>query len=132
MELVPYLDVMQIEYNRMPYQHYDQSKCEQLCLQAVNNQFKNWHCILSTQYSFKHVTDIKLTRKNSGLLLSGRRFEQWRLRAQFDSEIYHVISIINSLNNKFYFDEDDKEIVIPEGSYEICNINKYLYVILQF
>jgi len=38
------------------------------------------------------------------------------------------------LNNKFYF-EDDKEIVIPEGSYEIRDkyLNKYLRcVILQF
>jgi len=34
---------------------------------------------------------------------------------------------------KFYFDEDDKEIVIPEGSYEIRNINKCLgHAILQF
>jgi len=33
----------------------------------------------------------------------------------------------------FYFDEDDKEIVIPKGSYEIRNINKYLKrAILQF
>jgi len=34
-----------------------------------------------------------------------------------------MISNVNSLNNKFYFD-DDKE--IPEGSYEIHDINKYL------
>jgi len=42
---------------------------------------------------------------------------------------------VNSLNNKFYFDEDDKEIpnVIPEGSYETRDINKYLRrAILQF
>ena len=37
-----------------------------------------------------------------------------------------MISNVNSLNNKFYFDEDDKEIVIPEGSYKIRDINKYL------
>ena len=43
-----------------------------------------------------------------------------------DLETYHTISNVNSLNNKFYFDENDKEIVIPEGSYEIRNINKYL------
>jgi len=34
-------------------------------------------------------------------------------------ETYRTISNVNSLNNKFYFDEDDKIIVIPEGSYEI-------------
>ncbi|KYM82404.1 hypothetical protein ALC53_07192 [Atta colombica] len=31
-----------------------------------------------------------------------------------DFETYHTISNVNSSNNKFYFDEDDKEIVIPE------------------
>jgi len=30
-------------------------------------------------------------------------------------ETYHTISNVNLLNNKFYFDEDDKEIIIPEG-----------------
>jgi len=30
------------------------------------------------------------------------------------------------LNNKFYFDEDDKEIIILDGSYEIRDINEYL------
>jgi len=49
-----------------------------------------------------------------------------------DFETYNMISNINSSNDKFYF-EDDKEIVIPEGSYEIYNINKYLKrAILQF
>jgi len=45
-----------------------------------------------------------------------------------------IISNINSSNNKlFYFDEDDKEIIIPEGSYEIRDINKWLKrPILQF
>ena len=35
-----------------------------------------------------------------------------------DFEIYHTISNLNSLDNKFYFDEDDKEIVIPQESYK--------------
>ncbi|KYM95349.1 hypothetical protein ALC62_14010 [Cyphomyrmex costatus] len=43
-----------------------------------------------------------------------------------DFETYYTISNVNSSNNKFYFDEDDKEIVIPEGSYEIYDLNKYL------
>jgi len=42
-----------------------------------------------------------------------------------DFETYHTISNINSLNNKFYLGED-KEIVIPEESYEIHDINEYL------
>jgi len=41
-----------------------------------------------------------------------------------DFETYNTISNVNSSNDKFF--EDDKEIVIPEGSYEIYNINKYL------
>ena len=49
-----------------------------------------------------------------------------------DFETY-TISNINSSNNKFYFDEDDKESVIPEELYEIHDINKYLRrAILQF
>jgi len=41
-------------------------------------------------------------------------------------ETYYMISNVNSLNNKFYFDKDDKEIVISEGSYELHDIDKYL------
>ena len=34
-ELMRYLDVTQIVYNRTPYQHYDQSNCGQLYLQFL-------------------------------------------------------------------------------------------------
>jgi len=30
------------------------------------------------------------------------------------------------VNNKFYFDENDVEIMIPEGSYELHGINDFL------
>jgi len=43
-----------------------------------------------------------------------------------DFETYYTIPNVNSSNNKFYFDKDDKEIVIPEGSYELHDIDKYL------
>jgi len=43
-----------------------------------------------------------------------------------DFETYYTIPNVNSSNNKFYFDKDDKEIVIPEGSYELHDISKYL------
>jgi len=33
---------------------------------------------------------------------------------------------VNVLNNKFYFDEDDMEIMIPKGSYELRAINEFL------
>ena len=46
-ELERYLGNMtQIEYNRTPYQRYDQSNCGQLCLQflrMVDNKFKDRH-----------------------------------------------------------------------------------------
>jgi len=35
-----------------------------------------------------------------------------------------TIPNVNSSNNKFYFDKDDKEIVISEGSYELHDINE--------
>jgi len=43
-----------------------------------------------------------------------------------DFETYYTIPNVNSSNNKFYFDKDDKEIVIPEESYELHDIDKYL------
>jgi len=41
-------------------------------------------------------------------------------------EIYNTISNVNASNNKFYFDENDVEIMIPEGSYELHTINDFL------
>ena len=50
-----------------------------------------------------------------------------------DFETYHTIPNVSSKNNKFYFDNDDKEITIPEGSYEIQAIEEYLRrAILQY
>lgn len=43
-----------------------------------------------------------------------------------DFETYYTIPNVTSANNKFYFDTDDKEITIPEGSYEVTAINEYL------
>jgi len=45
-----------------------------------------------------------------------------------DIETYYTIPNVNSLNKKFYFDKDDKEIVIPRGSYELHNIDRYIYL----
>ncbi|KYN29962.1 hypothetical protein ALC57_00578 [Trachymyrmex cornetzi] len=41
-------------------------------------------------------------------------------------ETYHTIPNVNISNNKFYFDKDDAEITIPEGSYEVRDINEFL------
>lgn len=41
-------------------------------------------------------------------------------------ETYNTIPNVRASNNKFYFDEDDKEITIPEGSYELHDIYQYL------
>ncbi|KAL6254325.1 hypothetical protein P5V15_014374 [Pogonomyrmex californicus] len=39
-------------------------------------------------------------------------------------ETYNTIPNVDSTNNKFYY--DDKTIVIPEGSYELSAIDRYL------
>jgi len=41
-------------------------------------------------------------------------------------ETYHIIPNVNESNNKFYFTKDDMEITIPEGSYEVRDINEFL------
>ncbi|KAL6268239.1 hypothetical protein P5V15_001353 [Pogonomyrmex californicus] len=41
-------------------------------------------------------------------------------------ETYHMIPNVNASNNKFYFDEDDAEITIPERSYKLQVINEFL------
>ncbi|KYN42486.1 hypothetical protein ALC56_03032 [Trachymyrmex septentrionalis] len=41
-------------------------------------------------------------------------------------ETYHTIPNVNNSNNKFYFAKDDVEITIPEGSYEVRDINEFL------
>ena len=41
-------------------------------------------------------------------------------------ETYHTIPNVTASNNKFYFGEGDAEITIPEGSYELQAINKFL------
>ena len=41
-------------------------------------------------------------------------------------ETYHTIPKVNESNNKFYFTKDDVEITIPEGSYEVRDINEFL------
>ena len=46
-------------------------------------------------------------------------------------ETYNAIPNVTSTNNNFYFDTDDKVITIPEGSYELSAINKYLRVAIR-
>lgn len=41
-------------------------------------------------------------------------------------ETYNTIPNVTSTNNKFYFDDNDEEITIPEGSYELEAIGAYL------
>ena len=41
-------------------------------------------------------------------------------------ETYNTIPNVNSTNNKFYFDVNDETVTIPEGSYELRDIDKYL------
>ena len=41
-------------------------------------------------------------------------------------ETYNTIPNVTASNNKFYFGDDDAEITIPEGSYELQAINVFL------
>ena len=41
-------------------------------------------------------------------------------------ETYNTIPNVNASNNTFYFDKDNTEITIPEGSYELRAINEFL------
>lgn len=41
-------------------------------------------------------------------------------------ETYNTIPNVTSANNKFYFGDNDEEIVIPDGSYEMDAIGAYL------
>lgn len=41
-------------------------------------------------------------------------------------ETYNTIPNVTSANDKFYFDDNDEEITIPEGSYELEAIDAYL------
>ena len=44
-----------------------------------------------------------------------------------DFETYYTIPNVNASNNKFYFgSEDDVEITIPDGAYELRDINEFL------
>jgi len=76
--------------------------------------------------SIKHVNDIILTSKSSILAtfvdLSDGDYEL----SLTDFKTYYTIPNVNSSNNEFYFDKNNKKIVIPEGSYELHDIDKYL------
>jgi hypothetical protein len=51
--------------------------------------------------------------------------------ALINFECFNSIPNIDKTNNKFYYDEDDKVIEIPEGSYELEDINRYLRTVLH-
>lgn len=53
--------------------------------------------------------------------------------ALINFEAYNSIPNIDATNNRLYYDVDDKLITIPEGSYEIEDINNYIkgYFILS-
>jgi len=87
---------------------------------------------VKTQYSlngfFHHVSDAYADREEHLAInyfppidLSDDDYELGLM----DFETYYTIPNVNASNNKFYF-EDDAEITIPEGSYEIQAINEFL------
>jgi len=140
-ELVRYFEngAMTIEYNRMSYQTYDQSFCGQMCLRFLQTidarDFKkNLRCeiLVFIERFFRHVIDAYTEReehRSRGELFSRHRFELIDGDYEFGLaifETYHTIPNVNKLNNKFYFTKDDKEITIPESSYEVRDINEFL------
>ncbi|EFN62345.1 hypothetical protein EAG_02026 [Camponotus floridanus] len=83
-----------------------------------------------TQYSFDMSLTLTLTGGSSVLAVSyfpaiDLTDADYELGLT-DFETYHTIPNVNFSNNKFYFGNDDKEITIPEGSYELHAINDYL------
>lgn len=46
-------------------------------------------------------------------------------------ETYNTIPNVNSTNNNFYFGDKDETIVIPEGSYELRAIERYLMAAIR-
>jgi len=67
-------------------------------------------------------SNISATTNFSAIDLSDDDYEL----GQMNFETYNTISNVNASNNKFYFDENDVEITIPEGSYELHAINDFL------
>jgi len=71
---------------------------------------------------FKHVANTYATGKSNSLAtiyfsaidLSDDDYELGLI----NFKTYNTISNVNASNNKFYFDENDVEITLPEGSYE--------------
>jgi len=119
-----YLDATHIEYNRTPNQRYDQSNCRQLYLQFLRT-FDAQFEIDVMLFKFGICLNMSLT------FTLARVASLWQATFQLpdlsdddyefgltDFETYYSISNVNSSNNKFYFDKDDMEIIIPEGSYE--------------
>jgi len=137
---VRYLDLMQIEYNRTPYQCYDQSNCGQLCLHFLHTVTINLRIdIIFFQFTIHSNMSLTLALTSSVLAacyfpavdLSDGNYELGLM----DFETDHTISNVNSLNNKFFtLTKMTKKLSFsPEGSYEIRDINKYLRrEILQF
>lgn len=75
---------------------------------------------------------LTLTLSGKDSVLSVRYFPPIDLRdgdyelGLIDFETFNTIPNINSTNNKFYFNDNDEEIIIPDGSYELEAISEYL------
>jgi len=79
--------------------------------------------------SFNHVADTYANREEQrstiyfpAIDLSDDDYELGLM----NFETYNTISNVNASNNKFYFDENDVEITIPERSYELQAIIVFL------
>jgi len=121
-ELVRYFrnGVTKIEYNRTPYQTYDQSVCGQVCLQFLRMADS---MLFNSVFDGFSIMSLTLTGKSN--ILSTIYFptidlsdDDYKL-GLMNFETYNMIPNVNASNNKFYFDENDVEITILEGSFEL-------------
>ena len=104
--------VMQIKYNRTPYQRYDQSNCGQLYNFYRRLTINLRIDIALFQLSIHSNMSLTFTLTSKSVLASCYFLAIDLNDGEFgltDFETYHTISNVNASNNKFYFDE--KEIV---------------------
>ncbi|EZA50197.1 hypothetical protein X777_11336 [Ooceraea biroi] len=104
-----------IAYNRNRYQTYDEQNCGQLCLRG--RRF-----IMSLTLTLTGRSSVLTVCYFPPIDLSDGSYEL----GLADFETYNSIPNVDATNNRFYFGERDALITIPEGSYELRAISRFL------
>ena len=95
---------------------------------SIGKSFNNSHRIISVD--LVSIMSLTLTLTGRSSILTASYFPALDLNDDeyelgfTNFETYNTIPNVNSTNNKFYF--DDETVTIPEGSYELHAIGKYL------